>query len=314
MLADGSISSVTWQLFVKILLLDIVCSEHKIHTDLVQLVDSRLLFDRGKRVVFSSIAYGKVILQLILSIGYDSDLRFITLVAILCVPSVEIHGAKWMLVPMPEISEILLCMLVRVIGIENTQDLIGTLPDSVVCIFSNDDVHFHAFLDGKYLKFVMKGPCYLLVVHFESYGCIRVWNWKGCTADILLQSLVGLPTSTKFLYGAFLQGGVASRGHRDVSLIVLLYITHLFMLSVADTSLHLQDGVLYISRDTLGTLWKRGALETQFLSCCGYAIFALSSIYSQPHPSSASPIFTIFSHSFCQAIFILLLRNNLQTP
>ncbi|KAI3879346.1 hypothetical protein MKW92_007964, partial [Papaver armeniacum] len=77
------------------------------------------------------------ILQLILSIGYDSDLRFITSIAILCVSSVEIHGAKWMLVPMPERSEILLCMLVRVIGIEKTQDLSGTLPDSVVCIFSD---------------------------------------------------------------------------------------------------------------------------------------------------------------------------------
>ncbi|KAI3848429.1 hypothetical protein MKW92_023089, partial [Papaver armeniacum] len=88
-------------------------------------------------------------------------------------------------------------MFVRVIGIAKTQALIGTLPDSVVWIFSDDDVHFHAFLDGNYLKFVMRGPCYLLVAHFESSGCIRVWNWKGCTADILLQYQVRLPTSTK---------------------------------------------------------------------------------------------------------------------
>ncbi|XP_026457575.1 uncharacterized protein LOC113358256 [Papaver somniferum] len=74
--------------FLHTKILGIACSHFKLD-------DSRLLFDRGK---FAS----KLIFQLLLSLGYDSELRVLDSITLLCVKSVDIHGMRKVFVQMLE--------------------------------------------------------------------------------------------------------------------------------------------------------------------------------------------------------------------
>ncbi|XP_026409729.1 uncharacterized protein LOC113304803 isoform X3 [Papaver somniferum] len=93
MLADGSISSVTWQLFVKMILMDTVC-------------------------------YKKLLLQLLLSLELDSDSQFINLFPRFCVTDCAILDAKKMFVQMTERGRFLLILLARVVTFEMDCQLI----------------------------------------------------------------------------------------------------------------------------------------------------------------------------------------------
>ncbi|XP_026456934.1 uncharacterized protein LOC113357706 [Papaver somniferum] len=112
---------------------------------------TRSLFDRGKCIVISSLTYEKLLLQLLLSVGFDSDFRFQYSFPHLCVSDIVTLGTRKMLVQMPAHSRFLANSHMKDQGVSCAAwQILGNMFQlDIVCLKRKNVLNHQFSIDGR---------------------------------------------------------------------------------------------------------------------------------------------------------------------